>query len=193
VLAGVVVIAVIAVASSAGGTHASKTDAVGSATTASAPAGDHPATSASPPTTQPAPPTTQASQVDSTVKDGDFAFVVHDMTCGASAAAAVNPDGMGEAVPAGAQECLVTMSVTDDKGNAQTFFADNQYAYDAAGHKFSADSNGAIFMNGSNDDTQVNPGITISAIVPFQIPQGDQIVRLELHDSAFSGGVAVHL
>ena len=200
VIVGAVVVAVIAAASSSSGTHASNTSGTGSPPTTGA---TSPSTSAATPPSSPAggahtaataaPPTTQASQVGSTVKDGDFAFVVHGVSCGASAAAAVNPDGIGETVPAGAQECLVTMSVTDDKGNAQTFFAENQYAFDAAGHKFSADSNGAIYLSGANDDTQVNPGITVSAIVPFQIPAGDQIVSLELHDSAFSGGVTVHL
>ncbi len=200
VIVGIVALIVIAAVSSASGTHSSTTSGTASSSTAGpkptsaaaatspspSPAGGHAGTTT-------APPTTQASQIGRTVKDGDFAFVVNGMSCGANAAAAVNPDGVGETVPAGAQECLVTMSVTDDKGSAQTFFAENQYAFDAAGHKFSADSNGAIYVSGANDDTQVNPGITISAIVPFQIPAGDQIVSLELHDSAFSGGVTVHL
>ena len=83
------------------------------------------------------------------------------------------------------------MRVTDDKGAAQTFFDSDQYAYDARGRQFSADTNGSIYLHGDQDATQVNPGITITALVPFQIPRGDRITRLVLHDSAFSGGVAV--
>jgi hypothetical protein len=68
---------------------------------------------------------------------------------------------------------------------AQTFFDSNQYAYDASGRKFSADDKGGIYLKGDQDATQVNPGITIIAKVPFQIPATDKITRLELHDSTF--------
>lgn len=126
-------------------------------------------------------------------KDGDFAFVVKSTTCGASAAAAVYGGGYGETMPAGAQECLVTMTVTDDKSTAQTFFDSNQYGYDAKGHQFSADSNASLYLTGDKDDTQVNPGVTITAVVPFQIPATDKLTSLQLHDSAFSGGATVRL
>jgi hypothetical protein len=125
------------------------------------------------------------------VYDGDFAFTVTHISCGAAAARAVSAGGIGETVPAGARECIFTIRVTDDKGTAQTFFDSNQYAYDAGGRQFSADSKGGIYLHGDQDFTQVNPGITIVARVPFQIPAGDRIVRLVLHDSAYSGGVSV--
>ena len=150
-----------------------------------------PATRQPPATTQPPP----VSQIGLTVKDGDFAFVVQSFTCGASAAAAVSGDGsgFGETIPAGAQECLATMTVSNDKGTAQTFFASNQYAYDASNHQFSADTTGSIYISNSNYIAQVNPGVSITAVVPFQIPQTANIVSLELHDSAYSGGVGVKL
>jgi len=44
-------------------------------------------------------------------------------------------------MPPGTTECIVTLQVTDDKGEAQTFFDSNQYAFDAAGRKLTADSN----------------------------------------------------
>ncbi len=127
------------------------------------------------------------------VHDGDFAFVVRKITCGAAAAAAVGAGGFGEKVPSGARECIITLKVSNDKGQAQTFFDSNQYAYDARGRQFSADTSGSIYLKGDQDATQVNPGITIIAPVPFQIPAGDRIVRVVLHDSAFSGGVSVRL
>jgi Domain of unknown function (DUF4352) len=143
---------------------------------------------------KPAPkPTTSSTGIGHVVKDGDFAFVVKSIECGAKADAAVaGSDGFGETVPAGAQECLVTMTVTDDKGTAQTYFASNQYAYDGK-TQFSADSDATIYLSDSNDDTQVNPGITITVVVPFQIPSKDTITSLDLHDSAFSGGVTVNV
>lgn len=144
--------------------------------------GKHPAKAS-----HPAPATGEGT----TVHDGDFAFTVQRLTCGSSAAAAVSAGGIGEKVPVGAVECIVTMKVTDDKGSAQTFFDSDQYAYDARGRQFSADTNGSIYLHGDQDATQVNPGITITALVPFQIPRGDRITRLVLHDSTFSGGVTV--
>lgn len=124
-------------------------------------------------------------------RDGAFAFTVRGMTCGAAAASAVSAGGYGETVPRGAVECIVTLRVTDDKGAAQTFWDASQYAYDARGRQLSADSTASLYLQGSQDGTQVNPGITITALVPFQIPRGDRITRLVLHDSAFSSGVTV--
>lgn len=134
-----------------------------------------------------------ASGIGQVVKDGDFAFVVKSVSCGAQAAAAVNSGGIGETVPSGALECIVTLTVTNDKTQAQTFFDSNQYAYDAKGRQYSADSTGSIYLSGSQDATQINPGITVTAPVPFQIPAGDKIVKMVLHDSAFSGGVTVRV
>lgn len=137
-----------------------------------------------------APPAPTFGQV---AKDGDFAFVVERESCGAAAAAAVYAGGMGETVPAGAVECIFTIRVTDDKDTAQTSFDSNQYAYDAAGRQFSADSNASAFLSGDMDNTQVNPGITITTKLPFQIPANDKITQLQLHDSMFSGGVTVRV
>lgn len=132
-------------------------------------------------------------QIDLNVFDGDFAFTVRRVSCGAAAARAVSGGGFGGQVPAGARECIVTLKVTDDKTAAQTFFDSNQYAYDAAGRKFSADDKSAIYLKGDQDATHVNPGITIIAKAPFQILANDKIARLELHDSEFSGGVTVSI
>ena len=96
-------------------------------------------------------------------------------------------------VPSGAQECLIYMNVTNDKGSMQTYFASNQYAYEHNGRKFSSDSNVATFLTGANSYLDVNPGITIQVIVPFQIPGNVSLFYLTLHDSAFSKEVTVPL
>ena len=184
-VAAVVVISIIS--NAIGGGKTSSTSATTVAPTGNA--GSSATTGAS--ATTAAPATTAVPGVGTKVYDGDFAFVVNSLTCGASAAVAVNDGGFGESVPAGAQECLVAMTVTNDKSQAQTFFDSNQYAYDAQKRQFSADTTGAIYLKGDQDATQVNPGVTINAVVPFQIPANDAIVKLELHDSAFSSGVSV--
>jgi hypothetical protein len=136
----------------------------------------------------PSPPSATRA-IGQIAKDGDFAFVVKSVSCGPAANAVVSNNG--ETVPATAQECLVTMTITDDTGTSQTYFAGNQYAYDPAGRRFSADATAAESLIAVDDDTHLDPGATITAILPFQIPARDRIVRLELHDSAFSGGVTV--
>src|SRR5665213_1216114 len=102
-----------------------------------------PATVPAPGTPAPAP---SVSQIGQTVKDGNFAFVVQSFVCGDPASTAVNPDGYGETVPPGAQECVATIAVTADKGQAQTFFASDQYGFDASGRKYSADDMGAAYI-----------------------------------------------
>ncbi len=86
------------------------------------------------------------------------------------------------------------MTVKANKGTAQTFLASNQKAIDAHGRQLSADGTAVIDI--PNDTaammSQVNPGITITAIVPFQVPASGKIKKFELHDSAFSGGVTVY-
>jgi hypothetical protein len=84
------------------------------------------------------------------------------------------------------------LSLYETRRGSQTYFASNQYAYDGK-TQFSADSDATIYLSDSNDDTQVNPGITITVVVPFQIPSKDTITSLDLHDSAFSGGVTVNV
>jgi hypothetical protein len=176
-LGGLVVIIVIASVASSGG---------GSASPSVTPSGAAASSAAAAPAAAPG--------IGHAVHDGDFSFTVKSVTCGAAAAAAVGgQDGFGETIPPGAAECIATMIVTDDKAEAQTFFDNNQYAYDKAGKKLSADTDGGIYLTGDQEGKQLNPGITITALVPFQIPAGDSIVRLELHDSAFSGGATVQV
>jgi Domain of unknown function (DUF4352) len=124
-------------------------------------------------------------------RDGDFAFKVKRVWCGASAKDAVYNDvAVTGTMPSGTQECIAELQVTDDKSTAQTFFDSNQYAYDSAGDQFTADTNG-IYLTGDKDDTQVNPGVTITALVPYNIPASKAITKLVLHDSELSLGVTV--
>jgi hypothetical protein len=137
--------------------------------------------------------TAQVATGSQIAHDGDFAFQVKSIGCGQAEAQAVynDPDITGN-MPAGTQECIVKLRVTDDKNVAQTFFDSNQYAYDAQGQQLTADDNG-MYLTGDKDGTQLNPSVSITALVPFNIPSGDTITQLQLHDSEFSGGVTVNL
>ena len=151
-----------------------------------------PPTTAAPPVTTAPPPTTVPSgpRINRVAKDGDFAFTVTGMQCGVTS---LGSDGFSEQAPAGTQWCLVTMTVANDKTSSQTFFASNQKATDSQGRQLDADTGALIYLpnNSSAVFAQINPGVSITAVVPFQISTTDSIVSFELHDSAFSGGVTV--
>src|SRR5664280_2532615 len=121
--------------------------------------------------------------------DGSFAFTVTSVSC--------NQTTLGTApitteAPAGSQWCVASMSVKNVKTSAQEYFVSNQKATDANGNQLSADSAALIYIPGSDSAlSTVNPGVTIQATVPFRLATGDTIKSLQLHDSAFSGGVTV--
>jgi len=75
------------------------------------------------------------------------------------------------------------------------FDASNQVAYNGAGAKFDADSAASLSANENSQSflQQINPGNQITVKVVSDVPKGTQLAKLELHDSAFSGGVDVTL
>lgn len=105
------------------------------------------------------------------VRDGKFAFVVSGIY---------------------KQEGFVTvhMQVTNIGDRAQTFFPQNQKLIDMQGREYEADT---MAVYDFNDDgiIELNPGLSTEVVVPFQAPPGTQFSAIELHDSAFSGGVRV--
>lgn len=124
-------------------------------------------------------------------KDGDFAFTVTAVQCGVTQ---VGDGDFGETAPAGSQWCLATMNVKNDKSEGQTFFASNQKAIDDHGNQLSADDAAILYLpnDAAAESSSVNPGVSVSVVVPFQLPTTRRIAKFELHDSAFSGGVSVY-
>ena len=120
-------------------------------------------------------------------RDGNLAFQLKGITCGYSATLAVysNPAVTG-AQPVGTTECIIELRVTNGQDKPQAFFDWDQYAYDAHGHQLTADPDNADLI-GDKDGTRLRPGASITALVPYNIPAGDSITRLELHDSELSG------
>ncbi len=90
--------------------------------------------------------------------------------------------------------CLVHVTVKNIGNEARPFTSSNQSAHKAAGQKSEADGAAGIYLE---DDSRafledINPGNSVNGIV-FDIPKDAQIAKLELHDSAFSGGVVVNV
>jgi hypothetical protein len=53
-----------------------------------------------------------------------------------------------------------------------------------------------MYVNGNESSVlfnTINPGNAVTGKVVFDIPKGAKLTTLELHDSAFSGGVTVTL
>lgn len=145
-------------------------------------------TSASKPAPKPvAPP---QSQVGKAVRDGKFEFTVRSVKCGIS----VVGDNPYIQEKAQGQFCAVQLSVENIGDEAQSMFADNQYAFDTKGRKFSANSMASMADESSQVLwEEINPGNAVKGKVYFDIPKGAKLANLELHDSAFSGGVKVRL
>ena len=144
-------------------------------------------TAAPKPAPKPAPP---KSQIGKAVRDGKFAFTVRSVKCGI-ATVGDNPYLQEKAQ---GQFCAVQLTVANIGDEPQSMFADNQYAFDGKGRKFSANSMASMADESSQVLwEEINPGNSVKGKVYFDVPKGAKLTSLELHDSMFSGGVKVRL
>ncbi len=143
----------------------------------------------------PAAKTSQAKQekkqpgVGTPVRDGKFEFTVTKVKTGVTS---VGDQYLGK--KAQGQFVLVSVTVKNIGNESQTMFDDNQKLTDTQGRTFSTDTEASIYLK-SNDlwMSEINPGNTASGTLIFDMPAGSAPASLELHDSAFSGGVTVSL
>lgn len=110
------------------------------------------------------------------VRDGNFEFIVHSVS-----QPATPPDTFEEPVGTWVQ---VELSVTNIKNDQQSFFSTNQTLV----------VNGAEYVAAFTLDSMfdINPGLSTTVTLLFDVPPAvlqAQSVQVELHDSAFSGGV----
>ncbi len=159
----------------------------------------NPAGGANPGASDPGPETTPPGNDDPApvavglnqpARDGKFEFTVTKVQCG------VSQVGSGFLIKkAQGQFCKVYIKVKNIGDEARTFSDSNQYAYNAAGQRYDADGEAGIYLGEESNAflEDINPGNSVSGIVIFDIPKGAKIVKLELHDSAFSGGVVVNV
>ncbi|WP_019815003.1 DUF4352 domain-containing protein [Saccharomonospora saliphila] len=123
-------------------------------------------------------------------RDGKFEFTVSEVDCGH---AEVGDEFLGK--QAQGQFCLVSMTVENIGDEPQSLFGDNQKLFDSDGREFSADTEAGVYVGQENQTLfeEINPGNTLEGVVVFDIPEDATPATLELHDSAFSGGVEVTL
>ena len=188
VAAGVAAIAILGSALSGGDEDKAVAEGTPSSTTSSAAAtpDSKSTSSSSPKATQEAPKT---KGIGDKVRDGKFEFTVRSVKYGINE---VGDEYFGK--KAQGQFVAVDVTVKNIGDKAQMMFASNQYAFNAKDQKFSADSEAGIY----DDQSQllwedINPGNTVRGKIYFDVPKGTKLVKLELHDSMFSGGVEVSL
>lgn len=132
----------------------------------------------------------KVAQIGEAARDGKFEFTVNGIDCGQKQVGGqyVNEQAQG-------QYCLLDVKVENVGDRAQSLFADNQYLYNDQDQEYSADSEATFTLN-PQDTTlfeEINPGNALTGKIVFDVPENANIVRAELHDSAFSGGVTVNL
>ena len=123
------------------------------------------------------------------VRDGKFEFVVTGVEDGGTE---IGDDFLGET--AQGRFHLVHLTVTNIGDEAQMMFDSNQRVRDEQGRTFDANSTAGIYLDGNElwlED--INPGNSVSGTLVFDMPDGASPLEIELHDSAFSGGVTVVL
>jgi hypothetical protein len=186
VLAVIVVLGIVS--NLGGGSDESTTEASASGADAAV-ASDTAAPAAEQPAEQSAEEESANPGIGEPAADGKFNFVVNGVDCSATQ---LGDQYFG--TTAQGQFCIVDVTITNIGNKAQSFFGDNATLFNAAGQEFSADTEAAIYLPDSSSlYEEINPGNTLNSKVVFDVPAGTAPTSIELHDSAFSGGITVDL
>jgi Domain of unknown function (DUF4352) len=121
--------------------------------------------------------------------DGRFSFVVDGVDCRLTE---IGDEYLG--TTAQGKFCVVDLTITNTDDEPQSFFGENATLFNADGQKFSADSEAAIYLAEAQSlYEEINPGNSVASKIVFDVPADVTPTSIELHDSAFSGGVTVSL
>jgi hypothetical protein len=183
------VIVVLGIASNLGGGSDESTTEASASGADAAVASDTAAPAAEQPAEQSAEEESANPGIGEPAADGKFNFVVNGVDCSATQ---LGDQYFG--TTAQGQFCIVDVTITNIGNKAQSFFGDNATLFNAAGQEFSADTEAAIYLPDSSSlYEEINPGNTLNSKVVFDVPAGTAPTSIELHDSAFSGGITVDL
>ena len=146
------------------------------------------------PARTPDPTATPTAGIGQPARDGKFEFTVSKLECGPTTV------GTNQYLQEQAQGqfCLLTVKIANVGNEPQTLFADNQYLTHGE-QRFGADSQATWASNYQPDGTsnpfieEINPGNAVEGVIVFDVPAGVTPTGAQLHDSAFSGGIAVNL
>lgn len=91
------------------------------------------------------------------------------------------------------QFCVVTMTVRNVDDEAHTLWMGAQEARDARGRTFSADGNAWWYHAPAREWGDVNPGLSLTGDLVFDVPRGTRLTELVVRDSLFSTGTVLPL
>jgi hypothetical protein len=128
--------------------------------------------------------------IGQSVRDGQFEFSVAAVSCGK----ATIDNGWLHATAKG-RYCVVELTVRNIGDEARRFADGAQKAFGPGGVVYAADTGAGVVANGNGQGIWevVNPGVSMSVKVVYDVPAGASLVSLELHDSGLSGGVTVRV
>lgn len=121
--------------------------------------------------------------------DGEFTFTVNSFECG--------EDSVGEgpfAVEAGGEYCIAEATVENTGDGSQVLNIRSQYLY-VGDERYSPDPD-AIFADERAEALfieEIGAGLSVDGVIVWDVPEGSDPDRLELHESPFSDGVEVSL
>jgi hypothetical protein len=121
-------------------------------------------------------------------RDGKFEFIVNRVRCGVRSVGGqyLNKTAQG-------QYCLISVRVRNIGNEQRTFEQSSQYLYDSAGSKYETDEAGLYLDDSKSFLEEINPGNGVNGTLVYDVPKSFKPAKIELHDSAFSGGVTVSL
>jgi hypothetical protein len=132
----------------------------------------------------------KSAGIGDTVKDGKFSFKITKVDKG------LTQVGKSFTISkAQGQYVLVYVTVKNIGDEAQLFDGSAQKLIDSKDRQYDTDSGAAALgLEDSNAFlNNINPGNSVSGILLFDVPKDFRIKAIELHDSLFSGGVAIGL
>lgn len=131
--------------------------------------------------------TSKTAGIGQPAKDGKFTFTVTKVTTRSK----VGNEFLGKT--AQGKFVVVYVTVANHADEPQSFFGDNQKLL-AGGKTYSASTEAAMYVESSASlYEEINPGNKVRGIVLFDVPKTVTPSVVQLHDSAFSGGVRVNL
>jgi hypothetical protein len=147
----------------------------------------------SPTTTAAAGGATSLPKFDTLVKDGDFSFRPSHLVCNIMSVG--SNSNFDLTTPTG-QYCRATIFIYNHSTTSQTIDVTSQYAVDNKGRQYPGDTNADSPGNpnltsglGGLDLMTLNPGLSVTGYLYFDMPKNDMPVYFIFHDSAFSNGV----
>lgn len=128
-----------------------------------------------------------SSRLGEPARDGQFEFVVSGIECGATKIGSQHFNTTAQGM-----FCVVELTITNVGDEPRSFSGENATLHNAADQEFSADSEAAFYLEDADPFyEEINPGNILRTQVVFDVPVGMTPTSIELHDSAFSGGVTV--